>query len=62
MNASKENCDKAIEELEKIRAHLDGYNTKAIDDNFVLNFLRSCRSKLPSEASYDREKAKKKEK
>ncbi len=58
MNASKEECDKAIEEFEKIRAHLDGDRAEVIDPSFVQEFLRKCRGRLPTEAAIARDKAK----
>lgn len=57
MNASKEQVEKAIQRLEFVRSKITGdlgQVSKAIDE--VKDVLDACFRKLPSEASYERDR------
>jgi hypothetical protein len=52
MNASKENCRKAIKCLERIGRQTAVAAENPEDYKFVRDFLESAKRKLPGEASY----------
>lgn len=57
MNASKEECRKAYKALEKmLGAHRNGLSILATDADQLRDFLVAAERKLPSEASYAKEK------
>lgn len=65
MNASKEECRKAIAALEDLKTNLNGEvrggiaNAVDKDLNTINSFLTAAEKKLPSEASFDKDKNRK---
>lgn len=58
MNASKENCQKARDIVGRIEQKWqEGATSSEVE--FVMDFLEAALKKLPSQAAFDREKAKK---